>query len=132
MLLETKDRQNPILRTLLEDFEPLDLRPSQIEVKEGQVPADVVGDAYEYMIGEFARMAEKKAGSFYTPAAVSEIMARIVNVRSGDRVYDPTCVFFGFAFDKSCKEAECKSSYHLWSGSKRFFCCYGKNQYVRS
>ena len=89
--LGTKDHKNAILRTLLEDFEPLDLRPSQIEVKEGQVPADVIGDAYEYMIGEFARMAGKKAGSFYTPAAVSEIMARIVNVQSGDRVYDPTC-----------------------------------------
>ena len=59
--LGTKDHKNAILRTLLEDFEPLDLRPSQIEVKEGQVPADVIGDAYEYMIGEFARMAGKKA-----------------------------------------------------------------------
>ena len=36
-------------------------------------------------------MAGKKAGSFYTPAAVSEIMAQIVAVKSGDRVYDPTC-----------------------------------------
>ena len=89
--LGTKDHKNAILRTLLEDFEPLDLRPSQIEVKDGQVPADVIGDAYEYMIGEFASMAGKKAGSFYTPAAVSEIMARIVNVQPGDRVYDPTC-----------------------------------------
>ena len=60
MLLGTKDHKNAILRTLLEDFEPLDLRPSQIEVKEGQVPADVIGDAYEYMIGEFARMAGRK------------------------------------------------------------------------
>ena len=36
-------------------------------------------------------MAGKKAGSFYTPAAVSEIMARIVDVQPGERVYDPTC-----------------------------------------
>ena len=79
------------VRDLLEDFEPLDLRPSAIEVKEGQVPADVIGDAYEYMIGQFASMAGKKAGSFYTPAAVSEIMARIVDVQPGERVYDPTC-----------------------------------------
>lgn len=60
-------------------------------MKPGQVPADVIGDAYEYMIGQFASMAGKKAGSFYTPAAVSEIMARIVNVQPGERVYDPTC-----------------------------------------
>ena len=61
-------------------------RPSAIEVKEGQVPADVIGDAYEYMIGQFASMAGKKAGSFYTPAAVSEIMARIVDVQPGERL----------------------------------------------
>lgn len=89
--LGTREHKNALLRDLLEDFEPLDLRPSMIEVKEGQVPADVIGDAYEYMIGQFASMAGKKAGSFYTPAAVSEIMARIVDVQPGERVYDPTC-----------------------------------------
>lgn len=89
--LGTLEHKKAILRDLLEDFEPLSLRPSDIEVKPGQVPADVIGDAYEYMIGQFASMAGKKAGSFYTPAAVSEIMARIVNVQPGERVYDPTC-----------------------------------------
>ena len=89
--LGTREHKNAILRDLLEDFVSLDLRPSMIEVKEGQVPADVIGDAYEYMIGQFASMAGKKAGSFYTPAAVSEIMARIVDVKPGERVYDPTC-----------------------------------------
>ena len=89
--LGTRDHKNAILRDLLGDFSTLDLRPSSIEVKEGQIPADVIGDAYEYMIGQFASMAGKKAGSFYTPAAVSEIMARIVDVKAGERVYDPTC-----------------------------------------
>ncbi len=89
--LGTREHKNAILHDLLEDFEPLNLRPSAIEVKDGQVPADVIGDAYEYMIGEFASMAGKKAGSFYTPAAVSEIMAQIVDVHPGERVYDPTC-----------------------------------------
>lgn len=89
--LGTREHKNAILRTLLEDFVSLDLRPSSIEVKDGQVPADVIGDAYEYMIGQFASMAGKKAGSFYTPAAVSEIMARIVDTKPGNRVYDPTC-----------------------------------------
>ena len=89
--LGTREHKNAILRDLLEDFVSLDLRPSMIDTKEGQVPADVIGDAYEYMIGQFASMAGKKAGSFYTPAAVSEIMARIVDVQPGERVYDPTC-----------------------------------------
>lgn len=89
--LGTREHKNAILRDLLEDFEPLDLRPSMIEVSKGEIPADVIGDAYEYMIGQFAKMAGKKAGSFYTPPAVSEIMARIVDAQPGDRVYDPTC-----------------------------------------
>ncbi|MGN1130610.1 MAG: type I restriction-modification system subunit M N-terminal domain-containing protein, partial [Ruminococcus sp.] len=49
--LGTREHKNAILRELLEDLYPLDLRPSQIEVKEGEVPADVIGDAHEYMIG---------------------------------------------------------------------------------
>lgn len=89
--LGTREHKNAILRELLEDFISLDLKPSSIEVKAGQTPADVIGDAYEYMIGQFASMAGKKAGSFYTPAAVSEVMAQIVDARPGDRVYDPTC-----------------------------------------
>lgn len=89
--LGKKEQKNPLLRTLLQDFVNLDLRPSQIEVKENHVPADIVGDAYEYMIGEFATMAGKKAGSFFTPQEVSEVMANIVNPKAGERVYDPTC-----------------------------------------
>ncbi len=102
--LGTREHKNAILRELLEDLNPLDLRPSQIEVKEDQIPADVIGDAYEYMIGQFASMAGKKAGSFYTPTAVSEIMARIVAVRPGDRLYDPTCGS-GSLLIKSAKQA---------------------------
>lgn len=54
---------------------------------------DILGHAYEYLIGKFAASAGKKAGEFYTPAQVSELLARIVtldnkNIKS---VYDPTC-----------------------------------------
>ena len=55
--------------------------------------ADVLGDAYEYLIGEFASGAGKKAGEFYTPQTVSTLLARIVTLGK-DRlrsVYDPTC-----------------------------------------
>ncbi len=89
--LGKKEQKNPLLRNLLDDFADLDLRPSHIETNNNQVPADVVGDAYEYMIGEFATMAGKKAGSFFTPQQVSEVMAQIVDPQPKDRVYDPTC-----------------------------------------
>lgn len=55
--------------------------------------SDVLGDAYEYLIGQFASGAGKKAGEFYTPKEVSTILARIVTTGK-DRlksVYDPTC-----------------------------------------
>ena len=77
--------KNAILKNLLEDFKDLDLSPDQLD------NADIIGDAYEYMIGEFATMAGKKAGSFFTPQQVSEIMAQIVAPKENDRVYDPTC-----------------------------------------
>ena len=54
---------------------------------------DVLGDAYEYLIGQFAAGAGKKAGEFYTPQQVSSILAKIVTVGKSKlkSVYDPTC-----------------------------------------
>lgn len=55
---------------------------------------DVIGDAYEYLIGQFAAGAGKKAGEFYTPQAVSKIISEIVAIGQEDTVpfhiYDPT------------------------------------------
>lgn len=55
---------------------------------------DVIGDAYEFLIGQFASEAGKKAGEFYTPHEVSEMMARITAIGQEDKklfsVYDPT------------------------------------------
>ena len=54
---------------------------------------DVLGDAYEYLISQFAANAGKKAGEFYTPQQVSKILAKIVTAGKKDlkNVYDPTC-----------------------------------------
>ncbi|WP_338810719.1 type I restriction-modification system subunit M [Agrobacterium leguminum] len=55
--------------------------------------SDILGDAYEYLIGKFAAGAGKKAGEFYTPREVSTVLARLVTTGK-DRlksVYDPTC-----------------------------------------
>jgi type I restriction enzyme M protein len=86
---ETKER-NARLAHLLEDFydDPkhrLDLRPSQLEGR------DVIGDVYEYLIGNFASDAGKKGGEFYTPAEVSRLLATIVAPKAGDRICDPCC-----------------------------------------
>lgn len=55
--------------------------------------SDVLGDAYEYLIAQFASGAGKKAGEFYTPQPVSEVLAKIVTTgkKRIKNVYDPTC-----------------------------------------
>ena len=82
----TKQR-NDRLRNLLEDFadEKLDMRPSRI----GDL--DVIGNAYEYLIGKFASGAGKKAGEFYTPPEVSLLLAELLDPQPGDRICDPAC-----------------------------------------
>ena len=82
----TKER-NAILKHLLEDFSDvkLDLRPSMLSGN------DVIGDAYEYLISHFASDAGKKGGEFFTPSAVSTLLAKLVEAKEGDRIYDPTC-----------------------------------------
>ena len=55
--------------------------------------SDVLGDAYEYLIAQFASGAGKKAGEFYTPQQVSKVIAKIVTLDKQrlKSVYDPTC-----------------------------------------
>lgn len=66
---------------------------NQISFHHGDVETDVLGDAYEYMISNFASEAGKKAGEFYTPQSVSTILARILATGRDKlrKVYDPTC-----------------------------------------
>ncbi|OWK37399.1 type I restriction-modification system subunit M [Fimbriiglobus ruber] len=83
---QTRER-NRRLKHLLDDFNDprLDLRPSRIGNR------DVIGDVYEYLIGQFAAGAGKKAGEFYTPPEVSTLLAKLVDPKPGDRICDPAC-----------------------------------------
>lgn len=85
--LGDEQQKNEILRHLLEDFAKpeLNLRPSRI----GQL--DIIGNAYEFLIKNFASGAGKKAGEFYTPPEVSLLMARLMQPKPGDEICDPTC-----------------------------------------
>ncbi len=91
--------KNAILKNLLEDFHGLDLSPSQLD------SADIIGDAYEYMIANFASDAGKKGGEFFTPSRVSELVAQLVAPKENDRIYDPTCGSGGLLL-KAFKEAK--------------------------
>ena len=69
------------------------LKINAIDFKFKDTEIDVLGDAYEYLIGQFAASAGKKAGEFYTPQQVSKLLAKIVTLGKDKlkNVYDPTC-----------------------------------------
>ena len=80
------DARNSLISKILKHLDKIDFEIDNTE-------SDILGDAYEYLIAQFASGAGKKAGEFYTPQEVSKILAKIVT--SGKEklksVYDPTC-----------------------------------------
>ena len=83
---KTEDAKNTLVSKILFHLDSIDF-----ELKNHD--RDVLGDAYEYLIGMFASGAGKKAGEFYTPKEVSTVLAKIVtnNKSKLKSVYDPTC-----------------------------------------
>src|SRR5262249_16433583 len=60
------------------------------DLSNSNVPADILGRAYEYLIKYFADDAGAKAGEFFTPPEVVDVLVRILEPRPGDTIYDPT------------------------------------------
>jgi type I restriction enzyme M protein len=83
---KTAEARNAIIAKVLVHLDEIDFKLEHTEL-------DVLGDAYEYLIGQFASGAGKKAGEFYTPQEVSKILAKIVTTGKNrlKSVYDPTC-----------------------------------------
>ncbi|MFL2095548.1 type I restriction-modification system subunit M [Marinilactibacillus psychrotolerans] len=80
----TPQKQNQVISDVMKELATLDMAHQ----------GDILGDAYEYLIGQFASDSGKKAGEFYTPQAVSSLMTQIVvqekENQKGFSVYDPT------------------------------------------
>ena len=72
------------LLNLIEAFHTLDLSPAR-------VGHDVLGNAYEYLLKQFADESGKKAGEFFTPRSVVRLLTRILDPQPTDTVYDPAC-----------------------------------------
>jgi len=85
--LGEEKQKNTILRHLLEDFAKpeLDLRPSRVGT------LDVIGNGYEFLIKNFAASGGQKAGEFYTPPEVSDLIAELLDPQEGDTICDPAC-----------------------------------------
>lgn len=83
---KTPEARNEIIAKVLAHLNKIDFQLEQTEL-------DVLGDAYEYLIGQFASGAGKKAGEFYTPQEVSKVLAKLVTTGKTKlrSVYDPTC-----------------------------------------
>lgn len=73
-----------LLDELLQHFE-------KHRMRKADVPSTMLGDAYEYLIAQFADDAGKKGGEFYTPKQVVKLMVEILQPEEGMTVYDPTC-----------------------------------------
>ncbi|HUN10456.1 MAG TPA: type I restriction-modification system subunit M [Aggregatilineales bacterium] len=101
-------QRNERLRNLLADFknEKLDLRPSRV----GDL--DIIGNAYEYLIGRFASGAGKKAGEFYTPPEVSALLAELLDPQPGERICDPACGSGSLLIQ--CAKRVGSNDYSLW------------------
>lgn len=80
----TPQKQNQTISAVMKELSSIDMHHS----------GDALGDAYEYLIGQFASDSGKKAGEFYTPQPVSQLMTEIVLMGKGNQkgftVYDPT------------------------------------------
>lgn len=82
----TEKAKNELISKVLSHLDAIDFKLSDTE-------SDILGDAYEYLIGQFASGAGKKAGEFYTPQGVSTILSKIVTTGKErlSSVYDCTC-----------------------------------------
>jgi len=89
---KTPEARNVIISKVLTHLDKIDFKLEEND-HSSQQENDILGDAYEYLIGQFASGAGKKAGEFYTPQEVSKILAKIVTTgkKKLKSVYDPTC-----------------------------------------
>ena len=83
---KTVEQRNEVIAKVLAHLDKIDFQLEQSKI-------DVLGDAYEYLIGQFASGAGKKAGEFYTPQQASKVLAGIVTIgkKRIKSAYDPTC-----------------------------------------
>ena len=92
---------------------------SELPVGNRNYSADVMGDAYEYLIKKFADMSKKNAGEFYTPRAVVKLMVQLLQPKSGESVYDPTAGTGGMLIEAIRNMDDEKASYGKIYGQEK-------------
>ena len=92
---------------------------SSLPVGNRNYSADVMGDAYEYLIKKFADLSKKNAGEFYTPRSVVKLMVRLLQPKSGESVYDPACGTGGMLIEAIRNMDDEKASYGKIYGQEK-------------
>jgi type I restriction enzyme M protein len=84
---------------------------SQYNLANSNVDADLLGNAYEYLIKHFADLTNKKAGEFYTPRSVVHLLGLILDPHEGETIYDPACGTGGMLLECVAHLKENKEDY---------------------
>ena len=120
-LFSSFDDANWTDKTKLDDERLKDLveHMSSLPVGNRNYSADVMGDAYEYLIKKFADLSKKNAGEFYTPRSVVKLMVRLLQPKSGESVYDPACGTGGMLIEAIRNMDDEKASYGKIYGQEK-------------
>ena len=92
---------------------------SSLPVGNRNYDADIMGDAYEYLIKKFADLSKKNAGEFYTPRSVVKLMVQLLQPKSGETVYDPACGTGGMLIEAIRNMDNAKASYGRIYGQEK-------------
>lgn len=81
--------------------------------------ADMMGDAYEYLIKKFADMQKKNAGEFYTPREIVKMMVSLLEPKPGETIYDPACGTGGMLIEAVRQMGNSKLAYGKLYGQEK-------------
>ena len=92
---------------------------SELKVGNKNYSADVMGDAYEYLLKKFADLSKKNAGEFYTPRSVVKLLVKILAPKAGETVYDPACGTGGMLIEAIRQMNDTKAAYGRIYGQEK-------------
>lgn len=92
---------------------------SKINVGNKNYSADVMGDAYEYLLKKFADLSKKNAGEFYTPRPIVRLLVQILAPKPGETVYDPACGTGGMLIEAIRQMKDEKAAYGRIYGQEK-------------
>jgi type I restriction enzyme M protein len=92
---------------------------SKLKVGNKNYSADVMGDAYEFLLKKFADLSKKNAGEFYTPRSVVKLLVKILAPKPGETVYDPACGTGGMLIEAIRQMNDKKAAYGRIYGQEK-------------